>query len=222
VTTNTRLRHARALFGLTTDQPDPRPSLTPAAATLDRALTRGQIALITGPSGAGKTTILRAVADLARTRGEPTIEVGLADHPPDIPMIDLFRRSVPRTLALLAKAGLADATLYGRGSAELSGGQRFRLSLALAMAHAESHPRAGPCTTLLADEFASCLDPTTAACIARMLHRWTRASRNVRTICASPHDAILEPLAPDVVIYQPLGSPAAIRSRDDQRTGAQR
>lgn len=211
--TSIKLRRARAMFGLTAEDPDPRCGIAPCAADVDRALRPGGLALVTGPSGAGKTTILRAVGGIAAGRGEAVIdawdpgEAGAGARA----VVDLFDLPLRQTLALLARAGLADATLYGRRADQLSAGERFRLWVALGMARAESSGERGS-ATLLIDEFGSLLDPLTAAGVARTLRRWTSASR-VRVVCASPHNSLMEALGPDVLVYQPLLGPAVVREK---------
>lgn len=204
-----RVLRARAIFGLSGPRADPRAPLGPVAARLDAIQQPGELALVTGPSGAGKTTILSELATLARARGSAVVH---HEPPPsDAAPVELIRGPLLRSLRLLARAGLADATLLDRPAATLSAGERWRLGLAMAM-HRAAAARGG--ATLLIDEFASGLDATTAAGVARMLRRWTSSSPRVRSVCATVHDAVLEPLGPDVLLVQPLRGPAILRRKE--------
>jgi energy-coupling factor transporter ATP-binding protein EcfA2 len=179
------------------------------ARRLDRELRPGEIALITGPSGGGKSTLLAQLARPVRRRGHRVITV----DPCRIvrsgaSLIDFLPGSPEEAMRTLARAGLADATILARRPSELSEGQRFRLALALAMS------RAGRgAATLLIDEFGSTLDRASGACLARTLARWTRSQSQVRVVCATAHDDLLTPLSPDVVARQPLRAPTELVRR---------
>jgi len=217
--TSTRVRAARAAFGL---PPIPDTQLEHnqrnnnaawAALALDITLKPGQTALIIGPSGSGKSTILDRF--LAAT-ASPTITL-----PSDAtlratrsPIVDLFDIPLSTTLAILARAGLADPNILHNNASSISEGQRFRLRLALAMhalerAHRRYADRFGT-PTLLADEFASTLDRDTAHAVARAAKRWFAAAQYPRLIAATAHDDIIEPLTPDKLIHVPLAANPAI------------
>lgn len=198
-----RARHARAAFGLLDhDDHDLTTALLRsahhAAEDLHRALPVGGIALITGPSGSGKSTLLRALTrTLARQRHamirvRPTRARSVIDAVPG---------PVPRAIAFLAGAGLADATLLDRPPRRLSEGQRARLDLAAALARAARRARAAP-ITLLADELASTLDRLTAACLCRALARTLRRlarDHPIRLVAATAHHDVADWLEPDLV-----------------------
>ncbi len=119
-------------------------------------------------------------------------------------------------LRSLASAGLADATLLGRRAAHLSGGQRFRLSLARAFLRCAQPgtPSDRRPTLLVADEFAVSLDRLSARCLARAVRKWVDRSSAVGSsgegktgthggaalVAATPHDDLLEDLKPDVLV----------------------
>jgi ABC-type ATPase with predicted acetyltransferase domain len=171
-----------------------RAPLRRLAASIHQRLEPGAIALLSGPSGCGKSTLL---AELRTLIGAQSGKVVVArDVPParaHTPILDLIDAPVDAALALLTRAGLADATLLVRTPCELSEGQRARLRLALAM-HA-----ATPRSTIIVDEFTSTLDRTTARCVAAMTRRWVRSARH-RLVAATTRDDILDTLAPDVLI----------------------
>lgn len=146
------------------------------------ALAPGERAALVGPSGEGKTTLLRAIAGLAPTTGGRIALAGrdLAALPPEqrdvvylhqspllFPHLDvagnvgfpLAVRGVPRAeirrrvTALLERVGLAP--FAARPVQNLSGGQRHRVALARALA-------ARPAVLLLDEPFAA-LDPALRA-----------------------------------------------------------
>lgn len=204
-----RVRRACAMFGTTPEVVSRTPveGCGSAAAELDRVLKPGQSALVSGPSGSGKSTILRLLGeDLAR-RGRMVVRPPVV-FAPGRAVVDQFRRPLPMTLRLLARAGLAEAAVFALMPEQLSEGQRWRLSLALAMATAEeAEPAAQP--TLIVDEFASSLDRLSARCLSRALGKWVGASR-VRAVCATAHDDLLIHLRPAVLVRQPLSAPAEV------------
>jgi ABC-type ATPase with predicted acetyltransferase domain len=194
-----RLLQACAAFGLAVRHaPAPRtPPITARARGLVAQLRPGQVALITGPSGSGKSSLLRACAAAAERAGEHRhwVDASPATHQP---LIDTLDAPLPKALRALAHAGLADATLLARTPAELSEGERFRFGLALALSAAPAGP-----TTLLIDEFASVLDRTTARCLCHALRRWLRHAPHARIIAATAHDDIAPWLEPDIHVTTP-------------------
>jgi ABC-type ATPase with predicted acetyltransferase domain len=169
------------------------------ATSLDRRLKPGAIALVTGASGCGKSTLINEFRRLVVARAGPVVMAG--DVRPahmHTPILDLIDGPIESSLGLLARAGLADATLLVRTPRELSEGQRARLRLALAM------HRAPPRATIVVDEFTSTLDRTTARCVAAMTRRWIRGSLH-RLIAATTREDIADALAPDVVVDIGLG-----------------
>jgi ABC-type ATPase with predicted acetyltransferase domain len=172
-----------------------------AAKNLRAALRPGQIALITGPSGSGKSTLLRALFSLRRQTRDGARLVR-APSPGGLrrrarALADLFPHlSLGDTLRTLARAGLAEASLFALQPAQLSEGQLHRLACAAAWARA-SRPRAP--SIILVDEFASTLDRPTARALAASLRRAVERSR-VSLIAATAHDDLLESLAPDILV----------------------
>jgi ABC-type ATPase with predicted acetyltransferase domain len=228
-----RLCRAAAIFGLALDPPAPDRAPSPlaralrlraarAAQRLDTILRPGQVAFVTGPSGAGKSLLLAALRDRLGPRAIGTTPPGPVRA--RRALVDLDPAPLPEWLATLARAGLSEASLLTRPYLHLSEGQKRRADLALAMARASRRAAASGrahTRTLIADEFASPLDRTTALGLARTLRRWVLASSAgptprhaplapVRAVVATAHDDLLEALRPHVLVHVPLDAPPEI------------
>lgn len=158
----------------------------------------GSIVLLTGPSGGGKSTLLRRVVASARRRGQDVLDVSRL-RMPNRPLVDcLANLAMDEAVGLLARLGLAEAALLARRPRRISVGQRLRARLAVAVARC----RAVPGGTLLAlDEFAAVLDRVTAALVARTLRRAIDSlPAPPAVLLATSHDDLAGPLDPDVTI----------------------
>lgn len=165
----------------------------------------GECLAVEAPSGAGKTRLLRAVADLDPSDGQVLVDgaerremradawrrlvryaaaepAWWTDTPrPAFPPDDPAR---PRTSRLLASLGLAEE-LLDSPVAQLSTGERQRLALARALI---DEPR-----VLLLDEPSAALDPASAALVEEVI-RYQLLSR--RSVILVSHDrAQIERLA---------------------------
>jgi ABC-type ATPase with predicted acetyltransferase domain len=186
-------------------------------------LGRGEIAMVTGPSGGGKSLIMRSLAK-ARARGVRRFVVRGAMGTRGAGagagrVIDQFDGPLADSLAMLARAGLSEAHVLAAEVRSLSEGQRFRLALAVALHRAargvgQFRLPGGVPPLILVDEFASMLDRTTAKTVARMFRRCVRAC-GVRAVVATGHDDVLESLAPDVLVWQPLAGEALVVREGD-------
>ena len=174
----------------------------PGPITLDFALRQGGFALemrerieartvaLFGPSGAGKTTVLEAIAGLRRPR-RGAIRIGArtlfdAEAGVDVPCHRRRVGYVPQDLALFPHMNVRRNILYGaeagrdeavaqvvallelgplldRGAADLSGGERQRVALARALAAAPA--------LLLLDEPLAALDAPLRSRILPCLER---------------------------------------------------
>jgi ABC-type ATPase with predicted acetyltransferase domain len=180
---------------------------------LAACLAAGEIALVCGPSGGGKSALLRAL----RPRLErPAISTDAVL--PATACVDCFPQlRLTRALALLGRFGLGEVWTYLRQTADLSEGEQFRLRLAMAFARA----RAGG-GVLLVDEYASCLDRITARVISRNLRQAITARSRVSAVVVTAHDDLREALAPDWVITCDFGHWSLYRCRPNGRRGRRR
>ena len=163
-------------------------------------LPPGGVALVTGPSGSGKSVLLRAFA--ARACAVAVTAVSPSARRPPVSMI---RGELEGVLSLLAAAGLGEARRLVTPAGLLSEGERARLALARAIAHARGRD-------VVCDEFTSTLDRLTARSVCRCLRRVLEPAQ--RFVCATAHDDVARHLNPDVVVYVPLAGPPEIMRRE--------
>ncbi len=162
------------------------------------------IVFITGPSGGGKSSILKAIKMQLAARKQTIIDLAQPAPLPDAPLVDVFDIPLKRAASILAMAGLGDAFIMLRRPCELSDGQRARLRLAQAM-HLASQSREP--AYIIADEFTATLDRLTATIISRNIRRWIdRADSPITFIAATTHEDIADALAPNLLIYKGLGN----------------
>lgn len=204
VTPSPRVLQTAAMFGLGVDESHTAHIVPQTALTLPDP-PASHLIFITGPSGSGKSTILQLITEQCKQDSITTIAFDKLPPLPDKPLVDVFDLPIKKATALLAMAGLSDAFVMLRTPSQLSDGQRYRLRLAHAMHLAQQTPR----SIILADEFGAALDRLTAAIIARNVRKWTQRNDTI-FICATTHDDLLAPLAPDVLIHKGLGDQITI------------
>lgn len=162
-------------------------------------LAAGRILFLTGPSGSGKSSLLRVL----KRQFAPVLDLDDVAFKDDTIVADQFDGPLPEALGLLARAGLADAYLFLRTPAELSDGQRFRLRLALALAR---RPR-----TIVIDRFLDDLDRLTAKILAHQVRKFADQT-GAAFLLASPNHDFVDQLRPDLYIEKPFAEPPLVKT----------
>lgn len=159
----------------------------------------GGIVLFTGPSGSGKSSLLRAAADQAP--GAVWLDQRGGGEGALIDALGLDARSAAHLLSL---CGLAEAYLMLRAPGELSDGQHYRFTVAKALA--------GGAQTVVADEWCAKLDRVTAKVVSRNIRKIS-SRRKVGFLLATTHDDVIDDLSPDIVVRCGAGGRVEVEKR---------
>jgi len=174
---------------------------------LDLTIYPGDIVLICGPSGAGKTSLLSLLKQRL-TNSECTLECtsGSLTVPQEAtvstlspltnskPLINsLGKCSFDRALFALNVSGLAEAHLYVKRFRELSNGQRYRAMVAKLIA--------SNANVWVADEFCATLDPVTANIVSRNLRRCAKELGVTVLLAAANWGDFVHELRPDTTVH---------------------
>jgi len=167
----------------------------------------GDIVYITGPSGSGKSVLLKELAGAI----EPGQKVDIDDInlSSERAVVDCIDGDYIGALRILSYAGLNDCLCVLNRPAYLSEGQKYRFRLAMALgASSTSSPQAKK-KFIIADEFCSNLDRITASTISYTIHKFAKRYK-VTFLLASSHEDMLADLQPDVIITKELSGPTKV------------
>jgi ABC-type lipoprotein export system ATPase subunit len=146
----------------------------------------GRIVLFVGPSGSGKSSLLRAAE----------AKVRMAMRLPEVfddrrALIDTLGPDARKTAHCLSICGLSEAMLMLRAPGELSDGQRYRYALAQCLS--------GDAETIIADEWCATLDEVTSRVISHNVRR-IADSRGVGFLLAGTREDLIDDLKPDLIV----------------------
>jgi ABC-type lipoprotein export system ATPase subunit len=166
-------------------------------------LSPGAIILLLGPSGTGKSSVLRAIAE----RIEHPVWVGRARMPTARAVVDAVAPAagLPRALEILTACGLGEPRLWIRQYGDLSDGERFRAGLARAIGASLEGQGSRP---IFCDEFTAILHRRMAKAVAYNLRKLV-TRHGLTLVVASTHEDIIEDLQPDQTVRLGSGPPQA-------------
>jgi hypothetical protein len=169
----------------------------------------GDIVYITGPSGSGKSVLLKELAGAI----EPGQKVDIDDInlSSERAVVDCIEGDYIGALRILSYAGLNDCLCVLNRPAYLSEGQKYRFRLAVALGTKKKF--------IIADEFCSNLDRITASTISYTIHKFAKRYK-VTFLLASSHEDMLADLQPDVIITKELSGPTKVAYKNSVQRAA--
>ncbi|MFQ5712154.1 MAG: hypothetical protein ACE5GD_10320, partial [Candidatus Geothermarchaeales archaeon] len=159
-------------------------------------VTLGDIVYIVGPSGSGKSCLLR---EFYKSFKDRCITLEDLRFPRDRPLVDALGVDVNEAIRYLSLLGLNDAFLFLRRYDELSTGQKYRFRLAKLW---EQSDRQGK-DILVVDEFCSTLDRESAKIIAFNTQKLARKTGKTLFL-ATCNDDLRVDLNPSIYIKKDL------------------
>ncbi len=197
-----RVRDICKMFGLTIDRL--REQQKTHSCKLN--IKPGDVICITGPSGSGKSILLRELENAI----EPQHRINISQImlPSDKTVIDCMNEELLVSLQLLSTAGLCDCFCILNQPANLSDGEKFRFRLAMALAQKKKY--------IFADEFTSELDRVTACSISYKLRKFAKQNGTV-FILATSHQDMLMDLAPDILVTRESSGQTYVTYKDIRR-----
>ncbi|WP_412474621.1 ATP-binding cassette domain-containing protein [Rhizobium sp. WW22] len=169
---------------------------------LDLQLTSGEVTLVCGASGSGKSLLLNALSsllqghavDLYDTDSASLLISGEVDHRAkvgelpalpegSVPIALRGRASLEDFIRLAAKCGLAEPQMFVRPVESLSSGQQYRLQIALAFLN---NPE-----VLLIDNFCEPLDRYTAIAVSKGVRQLAKELNVAVVVATATYDRIL-------------------------------
>jgi ABC-type ATPase with predicted acetyltransferase domain len=190
------------MFGLTMD----RLRDTSVTHRCQVEISDGDILFITGPSGAGKTLLLRELEKMISASDR--VDLAEIELPAGKTLIDCIDGDLITSLRTLDTAGLNDVFCILNKPSNLSEGQKYRFRLAMALAMRKKF--------IFADEFCSNLDRIMAAVIAYNVRRFAKRTGTV-FVLATSHEDILPDLEPDVLVVKELSGETEVIYKSRQR-----
>lgn len=196
-----RMAEVMRMYGMTADRLRGRPRV----GVCEIALRPGQIAMITGFSGSGKTTALTQMAQQIQANERLWLGQGAdEEESAAASVIDAMGGETHEALGQLAQAGLSDARIVLQRPDQLSRGQYWRFQLARALASTARF--------VFIDEFAATLDAINAATVSHRLRRIANRGDKVFVVASGRYDFACD-LSPDVTVELRHGGEAIVRPR---------
>ncbi len=209
-----RTNIVKEVFGV-----DSEHAFSPVIEDLSLIIEPGDVVLITGASGSGKSTILKLLTSRSSTLKKTLewsgafprysgnkIEFLDTNFEFSKPLIDQVKinSGINEAIELLNSVGLTEAHLYIKKPSQISDGQKYRFAIA---------KLCDTCKPIwIADEFGSTLNPEIAAVVSKGLRKLAY-KYGATLILAAPHISyFVDSLLPNKIVKLRWGSKAKIYS----------